>query len=399
MQKLFFKWTFFYCNILVEKIQHTMRLLLLLFCICCLSSCVKKGGKECEEKKSVDLTMETTRSSSLSSLIGKYKIIQLETKDNCLINKDSKVIKQKNNYFISSGNEIFKFDKEGKFIDKLSKKGNGPEDYSILEDFNIYNVNGNDEIWISNVQNIKKYDALTFNLKGIVNIKNQYIKKFERLDENRILIRTSGEYMFILCNSKGDIVDKYKEKDLANSAYKPIPFVNYENNILYQIDDTNFGVSYENGKFIEKEIVPLLENNLVTIEKNQEYYEKYGYLKQCEQINKDFSRIHTIQNKNNILLVITLHPDKVLLTIKKIDNQAETYKIYPTSPYLKNDILPTKNMNFLRTISACKSDDSFIFKIPISELTSFDNIKKYYNDNSCLSPIQEEDNMLLLEFY
>lgn len=376
-----------------------MKFISLLIIIYILSACNEKEKKSNLGDKVIDPTVESPKTSMLSQLIGNYRLIQLETTDECLINRETKVIKHKGKFYISSGEEILIFNNDGSYINKLSKRGNGPEDYLRLEDFNIYNINGDDEIWISDVQNIKKYNATNFELKDLFKTEGENVKRFERIDNDLILTRTSGEYMFILFNNQGEIIQKYRKKDLANSAYKSIPFIINDGDIFYQIDDTNTGVSYKNGTFIEKEIIHLSSKNILTPQKNQEYYKEYGYLKQCEEINKVFIRIHTMQSNKEKTLLITLHPQKDMMTIIDKNNETQTYQIYPNSSSLKNDIIPTKNMNFLKTISGCKSDDSFLFKIPISELKTYDNIKKEQNGSVLLSNLNEEDNMLLLEFH
>lgn len=376
-----------------------MKYIYILIIIYILSACNENNKNSNPGDKVIDPTIESPEPSTLSQLIGNYRLIKLETTDDCLINKETKVIKHKGKFYISSDEEILIFNNNGSYINKLSKRGNGPEDYLCLEDFNIYNTNGNDEIWICDVQNIKKYDATNFELKDLFKTEGENVKRFERIDNDLILTRTSGEYMFILFNNQGKIIQKYQKKDLANSAYKSIPFIIYAGDTLYQIDDTNTGVSYKNGRFIEKDIIHLSSKKILTPKNNQEYYKEYGYLKQCEEINKIFTRIHTIQSNKEKTLLITLHPQKDMITIIDKKNGIKTYQIYPNSSSLKNDIIPTKDMNFLKTISGCKSDDSFLFKVPISELSTYDNIKKEQNGNTLLSDLNEEDNMLLLEFY
>lgn len=50
----------------------------------------------------------------------------------------------RDNYYIFDGRqqEIVCFDRQGRFIFKISKKGRGPEEYSYLGDFNIDPFNG-----------------------------------------------------------------------------------------------------------------------------------------------------------------------------------------------------------------------------------------------------------------
>ncbi|MCP9612649.1 BF3164 family lipoprotein [Coprobacter tertius] len=76
-----------------------------------------------------------------------WEIIPLETKDECLVNEADKILYKNGIYYIldRQGNSLFLFDSDGKFISKILKKGEGPDEYSNLDAFAV----DNDSIWIS----------------------------------------------------------------------------------------------------------------------------------------------------------------------------------------------------------------------------------------------------------
>jgi len=73
--------------------------------------------------------------------------IPLETKDSFLIGSIDKIIVQNNKIFILDKitESIFCFDINGKFLYKIDRKGNGPEEYISIGDFQ---VNSKEEVII-----------------------------------------------------------------------------------------------------------------------------------------------------------------------------------------------------------------------------------------------------------
>ena len=67
--------------------------------------------------------------------------IPLETNEECLITRIDKLIRYKSNYYILDKDQemIFHYDKDGRYLGKLARKGNGPEEYVSLIDFQIEN--------------------------------------------------------------------------------------------------------------------------------------------------------------------------------------------------------------------------------------------------------------------
>jgi hypothetical protein len=87
-----------------------------------------------------------------------WEFIALETTDDCLISNIDKLIYKNGIYYLldKQGYTLFLYDSEGKFISKLNKKGQGPEDYSQIETFTVIGKN----IWISdpNLRSLICYD-------------------------------------------------------------------------------------------------------------------------------------------------------------------------------------------------------------------------------------------------
>lgn len=73
----------------------------------------------------------------LSTLFDKTKFVKLETSSENLLSDIRKVFSFEDLIVIGSGKSIFLFDQNGKFINKIDRTGNGPEEYTRLSDFDI----------------------------------------------------------------------------------------------------------------------------------------------------------------------------------------------------------------------------------------------------------------------
>src|SRR5690554_7503187 len=74
----------------------------------------------------------------LSDIVGDYKIVPLETKENSLLGEIQKVELYDEKIFILSRNQIFVFEQNGKFIQKTNRTGRGPGEYIEIKDFDIF---------------------------------------------------------------------------------------------------------------------------------------------------------------------------------------------------------------------------------------------------------------------
>ncbi len=85
------------------------------------------------EKLSINVE-DANKQVNLSELVDSISYIRLETNPNCLLGRIRQVIIKKNHIYILdiSSHAIFVFDKYGKFVSKLDKRGKGPEEYSSL---------------------------------------------------------------------------------------------------------------------------------------------------------------------------------------------------------------------------------------------------------------------------
>lgn len=100
-------------------------------------SCQDKG--ENQESGLLTVKVRPNNILKLSTITDDVKFIRLS--DDILIRDVSKLLLDENeNMYIldSKGNGVFKFDKTGKFVTQISRKGQGPGEYTGICDFDIY---------------------------------------------------------------------------------------------------------------------------------------------------------------------------------------------------------------------------------------------------------------------
>ena len=213
----------------------------------------------------------------LPNFITINKVISLETTDSSLIDFVHKVVEDEF-YFVQGGKSVYKFDKSGEFISKISKGKGGPDEFVNLTD--ILTLNDKDRLWVydSHARTIFQFDY-NFNLE--INYTLDYpLFGLEKLENG--LIGTPG-YMLVLEDPyslfyfQGDNLEAgYKfEKtlhpfDLEKSDYLHVMrhdffseleynYVNSFNDTIYHISKTgdvypSYFIDFGNKKVLETDL-------------------------------------------------------------------------------------------------------------------------------------------------
>ena len=196
--------------------------------------------QSCINKSMYDLALEDAQiiidvdSAILSPLkIATIKYIPLETSQDCIIGFASKVLIKNNKIYVadySLTKALFVFDMNGKFLFKIAKFGQGPDEYNSLRDFDIH-ING--DIYILDGTNNK---ILIFNQTGdfIKDIKIDYSISHFCLINNKLYfskLRESGKMfanlaVYNLAGNKTEFLlkDKKNLHDLRIIDYNPYDF-------------------------------------------------------------------------------------------------------------------------------------------------------------------------------
>lgn len=174
-----------------------------------------------------------------------YTVTKLETNSTCIIGIIDKIKKFKNEYYIvSSGTSILRFNDMGKFVMSLNKMGQGPEEYIRVEDFDVYDINGKTEIWISDNENLKIYNADNGSFIRKINFPF-VIHKFKRMENGHILLVTGqNDHSLTLTDERGEILSEYLKKEIPYLMFRAVQFVKYNDEYLFQLGISNAYVSF-----------------------------------------------------------------------------------------------------------------------------------------------------------
>jgi len=125
-----------------------MRTLLLILAMIISCSCGRKKTNDSSNSVSVlriDLISDPEyKVQKLSEFATNVEYIPLQTTDNSLMGGFTrKVVTMDKKYYVLNRFEILCFDMDGRFLFKLSNVGRGPEEYTIITDFDISSDNKN----------------------------------------------------------------------------------------------------------------------------------------------------------------------------------------------------------------------------------------------------------------
>lgn len=121
-----------------------MNKLFILSFVICFTMCTPKP----QTGDAIFVDLDRPEKASLFDYFRSIELIPLETSPDAFIAGISKMIVHQNNYYTLDKTQclIFVFDKTGKFLFKIGKKGQGSGEYSFIEDFTINPFSGNLEI-------------------------------------------------------------------------------------------------------------------------------------------------------------------------------------------------------------------------------------------------------------
>ena len=343
----------------MKRYVYTFLVLLLLF-----SSCSRKESRPQDPLmlQPSDFSISKTPMTLSGLLGGKCNVVRLETNDSCLIGgRTIKVLKRFSSFYVRSYSEVLRFDGSGRFTGKLSRAGSGPEEYVDLYDFDVLEVKGEKEIWVSTTGGIKVYDAATFGFKRNIDV-DEFVNQFQYVNDNTIILVTPGEKTFKVCDLNGTVRHEFWDKDLANSTSMLVQFSIWHGEVFYQLDMTQDAVVYDpqSDAFKLQYMFPP-QKGMLTVEANREYYDSYGYMQQVQEVMKDFTCVGAVRCHGENSMITTRDAGRNYITVCR-DGTSQTYEYAPETS-LESDLIPTEDLSFLATLTACDSDEGFLFFI------------------------------------
>lgn len=323
----------------------------------------------------------------LSEILKGIEIIPLETNDNCLINTISKVEIYKNSIYIldEPSQQIFLFDKHGKFISKIGAIGNGPGEYIEIIDFTLDSIQ--ELLYIPAINKVNIY-----NLKGDF-IKSEKLKSLVthmiRLDNNSFACHIEGENKIQILKENFHFKKSFFPASTKHSGWNKFVFNNYNTNILIHLRlcDTIYTLTND---------VPYPYFHLNFNGKNFTY-SNYKSLNENEKKNL----IPYLYNNGSFVRCLSFLPQKNIIHLGMEYNKkgySAFYNISSNKYYaintagLINDLF--KSHFHLYTVG--KTHNKFIFSIPAHKFVEAPKTDFYKQNIIKLKSLSESSNPVLL---
>jgi hypothetical protein len=126
----------------MNKINLTV-IIFLIFCC----ACTQKEEKQQDILKiKIDVTTKAVPMDISNDVESEFDIIRLETNDDNLIARIDEICYENNSFYIldKTSHAIFRFSDTGKYLSKLDKQGQGPDEYISINEFMVIDEN----LWI-----------------------------------------------------------------------------------------------------------------------------------------------------------------------------------------------------------------------------------------------------------
>lgn len=257
-------------------------------CLLLMTSCEQKVNR-LDAICKIDLKKEMS-SPSFYDYFSKIEIIPLETSEESLIKEITERISHNGKFYIFDKlqKKIFIFNKDGRFLRKIDKRGNGPGEYSDLSDFKFNTFTGGLDL-LSPMGGILRYDSLgqKFVEKISLPLTVPAIHNFVALNKNT--------YLFFCLSRDGNKIVIYdiKQKKILSEMYdlpkflffntvyhhSYSPFYIYDGKVHFVQAYNGDVFTIENNSLVPKYLWDFGEQNFNVSgleEKPIEYYLKYA---------------------------------------------------------------------------------------------------------------------------
>lgn len=216
-----------------------MKYLFSFLCLCCVLSVSAQKPVVINLAKAIS---ESLKEIMLNELASDIRYVPLETTDDCLMNNEFYIMQYTGEDIITSG--IFHFDKNGKFLNKIGSKGQGPEEY--LQDLFAFGDWKNKLLYVQNWTTLTCYG---FDGTFVRSIPTPQLNMGAAglFDENHILYSNDIYYadkanpiqLYMVDSQNGKTVSKWRGHLEENKKYGMILtsrdfMYNYDNSLFYK---------------------------------------------------------------------------------------------------------------------------------------------------------------------
>jgi len=357
----------------------------------------------------IPVNLDHPQKVSLFDYFKHIELIPLETNDTILIGRLEKIIEHQNRYYIFDGHRtqlcVKVFDESGKFSHKIGKKGQGPGEYSYIEDVFINPFTGNIEL-------LQPFGRIyTYDLSGKYVMTSHTITNDTLRAINRFIAISENIFVFFSFGNSPSIT-------YYNMAAKRILFQAYENHSVTMPVTAFFnyhGQWYFHGRFdnMVYELGPTSLTESYRWDFGKYNYEaNHGFTAEIRNDSKALAEAALIlpywmimqgQNNRYVMAQISVKYENRVHPLQQDSERA--YLIYDKSKdeckFIKQF---TELVEFLRITSVMNLTNEYLLSFcEHGELAKFvnadmldENNRKKYND---LINEKTEMNPILIKYY
>lgn len=216
-----------------------MKYLFSFLCLCCVLSVSAQKPVVINLAKAIS---ESPKEIMLNELASDIRYVPLETTDDCLMNNEFYIMQYTGEDIITSG--IFHFDKNGKFLNKIGSKGQGPEEY--LQGLFAFGDWKNKLLYVQNWTTLTCYGFDGTFVRSVPTPQSN-MGAAGLFDENHILYSNDIYYadkanpiqLYMVDSQNGKTVSKWRGHLEENKKYGMILtsrdfMYNYDNSLFYK---------------------------------------------------------------------------------------------------------------------------------------------------------------------
>ena len=323
------------------KIKKTSCILITVLYL--LISCVGERNASESSNKITNIYLENFLQKedleTLSSIASEIIYIPLETNDNSLLRDIWRIVYLENNFLISDMRNIYLFNNEGKFIKRISQKGEGPSDFTTGISNIIIDPSTND-FYLFSVDKVIKFDKdanyiryfLIENIEeGVYQLYQNGLftnrSTFMLGVQNRVKLYgdTSTIYNAIEIDSLGNIINKFINyspryaqswlRQMSNNAIiyefnSDIKFMDFGNDTIFSVIDDHM-IPYVVFNLGEK------KSNLIIDNSNERKFSDGYYIR---KIIEDESFLFFELRDANSIIFFNCFYNKITKELKLLKN-------------------------------------------------------------------------------
>ncbi len=218
------------------------------------------------ELKFIKIDVSSSSKANISEITGNSSFVKLETSESCLIKYIKSLSITKDYIFISDGiDRILKFDRNGKFLLQIGRKGRGPGEFSGIINFSVDSINN--YLVVLSYKKISLYDfhgnfLRSINLNDVSTfiqtvgkeywifsakykpLKNgDYLNYLQMFTLNRQFSVIDSSFIFNKVNSdhsglQSIVGSMFPISDLGNHVYMHYPNIMTVKDTLYEVRDS-----------------------------------------------------------------------------------------------------------------------------------------------------------------